>query len=107
MQDGTVLVIKAGPAFEQVASNRMWSEDEDRELETPSGTTTTYPPRDRPSGPPPLTSDGRPNFDKMDQETLYKMFSYFDPVIYGAAAVDGDLVVRTGQELYCVRKEPE
>ena len=38
----------------------------------------------------------------MPETELHKMFSYGDPTAYAAAIVEGRLLVRTGQHLYCV-----
>ena len=41
----------------------------------------------------------------MPEKTLHQMFSYGDPTVYASAIVDGNLLIRTGQHLYCVRSE--
>ena len=39
---------------------------------------------------------------EMPEEQLHQMFAYGDPPAYASAIVDGRLLIRTGQHLYCV-----
>jgi hypothetical protein len=41
----------------------------------------------------------------MPEKALHEIFSYGDPTVYGAVVVEGRLLVRTGQHLYCVAAE--
>lgn len=70
-KEGITTVIKAGPEFEKVASNRLW----DEEISTESA--------EQPAGP----EDS-------------------DAIVYGVAAVDAGLIIRTGKKLYCVSGSP-
>lgn len=107
VKDGTVLVLKAGPEYVELASNRLWKEGE-------------VPPATKPSpadmaalagaarsgangGAPP---DPEAAIRGLDLAVQHRIFAYYDPVIYGAAAVEGRLLVRTGRELYCVEGAP-
>ncbi len=95
LKKGKVAVIRAGPEFELVALNRVWSEDEDP---------PEYQPLPIPAGfrlPKNLPLD----LDAMDEGLLRRIFAYGDPILYGAAAVEGHLLLRTGEALICVRNE--
>ena len=41
----------------------------------------------------------------MPEARLHQIFSYGDPTVYATALVEGCLLVRTGQHLYCVRDQ--
>jgi len=100
------VVIKAGPKFELVASNRVWSEDDEPAEEEPPAAAPTPPsPPGRPPLPPP--GGGPPDLDSMDKGLLKRIFAYGDPILYGAAAVEGAVVLRTGETLICVRSATE
>jgi hypothetical protein len=75
-KDGRTTVLKAGPEYEVVAVNRLWD------------------PTDKPA--PTATSDGPAGKGPAPE--------YLDPIVYGAAAADGSLFVRTGTRLYRVGK---
>jgi outer membrane protein assembly factor BamB len=120
LKKGIVLVIKTGPRYEQVAANSLWKDIDEPEPDPPAVSPSRPAPRppkpagagesaggDRPAGGSPRGPDMPFDFDSMDDATKNRIWSYFDPVIYGAAAVDGSLVIRTGQELFCVRREIE
>jgi hypothetical protein len=38
----------------------------------------------------------------MPEKQLHQMFSYGDPMVYGVAVAEDRLLVRTGQQLFCV-----
>ncbi|MDX1931581.1 MAG: PQQ-binding-like beta-propeller repeat protein [Capsulimonadales bacterium] len=78
-KNGVVSQIRTGPKFEKIGENTLWSPDENL---SPS---EDYTPKNRPAG-----SRGA-------------AMGNIDPVLYGAAAVEGTLFLRTGIHLYCVR----
>ncbi|MBY0512816.1 MAG: PQQ-like beta-propeller repeat protein, partial [Gemmataceae bacterium] len=78
-KNGVTTVVKAGPAFEKVASNRLWAVD-------------AKPKADAVPKPP---ADGGPGRSAGE---------YGDPILYGVAATDGAFLVRTGTTLYRVGK---
>ena len=43
-------------------------------------------------------------FAGMPESQLHQMFSYGDPTVYGVAVAGDRLLIRTGQQLYCVSK---
>jgi outer membrane protein assembly factor BamB len=94
LKKGEVAVIKAGPEFELVALNRVWSEDEDPARSRRRSPTDFQFPKDKPI-----------DLDSMDEGLLRRIFAYGDPILYGAAAVEGHLLLRTGEALICVRHE--
>ena len=38
----------------------------------------------------------------MPESALHEMFSYGDPTVYGVAMAGNRLLIRTGQQLYCI-----
>jgi len=79
---GTTTVVRAGPTFETLATNRLWTKGSaplpDRSYE--------YEPES--------ASDPRPRQPGSE---------YLDPIVYGVAAVDGAFYVRLGTHLFCIR----
>lgn len=70
-KEGITTIIKAGPMFEKVASNRLWGEAQ--------------------------ATEGADEPSETDQS---------ETVVYGVAAVDAGLIIRTGNKLYCVSGSP-
>ncbi len=95
LKKGEVVVLKAGPEFEVVAVNRVWSEDEDIAEEPVSPFPANL-----------LFSKDKPlDLDSMGEGLLRRIFAYGDPILYGAAAVEGHLLLRTGEALICIRSD--
>ena len=38
----------------------------------------------------------------MPEKQLHQMFSYGDPMVYGVAVAEDRLLIRTGQQLFCI-----
>jgi outer membrane protein assembly factor BamB len=98
-KDGVTTVLKAGPNFDKVASNRFWSAADfakrRNEAKEKAAPTLPKPPEGKgPGGGPPLPKE----------ELEATRYSAVGDVVYGVAAVDGKFVVRTGTELICVRE---
>lgn len=79
---GTTDVIRPGSEFELLASNPLFAEQEDK-----PGTEKTAKPEQKPKS------------DNRSSEGGYPQLS---PTIYGTAAVDHSILIRTGTELYCI-----
>lgn len=77
-KDGVTTVLAAGPKFEVLAENKLWDAEAKPE---PATTASSGTPERR--GPP--ISSG--------------------PTLYGVAAVEGSLLARTGDKLYCLRSK--
>jgi outer membrane protein assembly factor BamB len=79
-KDGVTTVLKAGPNFEVLATNRLWAEEK-------------------------ATSEKPAKLDAKEKTPEGKEPSaeYLDPIVYGVAVVDGTFFIRTGKALYCVR----
>lgn len=88
-KDGVTTVLKAGPSYEQVASNRLW----DDEVLAARVEELKKKPENKFL---PLSEQGRKEMEAMLEEAV-------GDVVYGVAAVDGAFYLRTGTELYCVR----
>jgi outer membrane protein assembly factor BamB len=81
-KNGIATILKAGPKFEKIATNRLWNEDDKPKITEPFNLKTRNP-----------ANQGRAaaNADSLE------------PILYGAIAVDGDFYVRLGSHLYCIR----
>ena len=104
-KDGVTTVIRTGPEWELIAHNRLWSEEDfqnrkdaevrkakEEEARKPSGS-SGRPGRGGPGGGAPLPA----------AEMEATRVSAVGDVVYGAAAVNGCLLIRTGTDLFCVR----
>jgi outer membrane protein assembly factor BamB len=89
-KDGISTVIKAGPKFDPVARNRLWSDDDiaARKKALKGRLEDKFPP---------LPDQGKKEMEAMLADAV-------GDVVYGAAAVDGSFFIRTSTELFCIRK---
>jgi outer membrane protein assembly factor BamB len=78
-KDGITTVLAAGPEFKVLAENQLWNPDDFK----------------------PDPNAGK-NEGTEQERASAAMFS--GPVQYGIAAIDGSLLIRTGDRLYCVRQ---
>ena len=92
-KDGVTTVLKTGPKYEVVAENRLWSA---AGFEARKAVAKKAAP-----APPPGKGPGGPPAPKGAEAMAYAAVG---DVVYGVAAVDGTLFVRTGTELICIRK---
>jgi outer membrane protein assembly factor BamB len=101
LKNGTTIVLRPGEQFDQVALNRLWTGEQmmaAREAAAAQRKSNAVPPgQAKPKTGPEKVFAGMP------ETQLHQMFSYGDPTVYGIAAVDGCLLVRTGQHLFCIR----
>jgi outer membrane protein assembly factor BamB len=97
-KDGVTTVLKAGPKFEKVAANRLWSTEDfaRRQEEAKKKAADTLPKPPEGKGP-----GGGPSLPKEELEAT--RYSAVGDVVYGVAAADGIFLVRTGTALYCLR----
>ncbi|MFO0878421.1 MAG: PQQ-binding-like beta-propeller repeat protein [Gemmataceae bacterium] len=84
-RDTVTVVVKAGPVFEKLATNRTWEESKEKPAETPRQKEKE---KGKEGGPP-------------DRTRAAAMFG--DPILYGAAVVDGMILLRTGTELAAIK----
>ncbi|MBW3598569.1 MAG: hypothetical protein KY475_15020, partial [Planctomycetes bacterium] len=84
-KNGVTTVLRAGEKFECLATNELWSKDD------PPGADRSY--EYEPQG----QTDTRPRQPAQE---------YLDPIVYGAAAVDGAFFVRLGTHLYRIGDVP-
>lgn len=82
-KNGVTTVIKAGPVFEKVASNPLWDTQNPPRTKEPFSTTPNNP-----------ANAGAARATSPDA---------LDPILYGYAALDGQLVIRLGSHLFGVR----
>lgn len=76
-KEGLTTVIRTGGSFDVVSENLLWSEEN-----------------------PPVNN--LPAADNSSAERAANSGSFSNPVLYGAAAVNGRLVLRSGSQVYCV-----
>lgn len=101
MKDGESVVLRPGDRYDELARNRLWDETELQaaaELASEQRRENKVPAAEAPEkrGPEKMLAG-------MPEAALHRMFSYGDPIVYAAAVVDRHLVIRTGQQLYCIR----
>ncbi len=77
-KNGVTTVLKAGNEFEVLAENELWTEDN-----------------------PPVNNVPTAEETSAERRQGFAMFSR--PTLYGAAIVNGYLVLRTGSQLYCLQ----
>lgn len=81
-KSGVTTVVRAGPEFEWLASNRLWNDN----VPPVPKRSYTYEPQ-----------------GESDTRSANPRDEYLDPIVYGVAAVDGAFYVRLGTHLYCIR----
>ncbi|AWM38540.1 outer membrane biogenesis protein BamB [Gemmata obscuriglobus] len=97
-KSGVTTVLRAGGEFEKLAVNRLWSkEDYAARLDAAKRAAADALPKP-PEGKGP---GGGPPVPKAELEAT--RYSAVGDVVYGVAAVDRALFVRTGTELVCIR----
>lgn len=98
-KDGVTTVLKAGPKYELVATNRLWNQEEfnKRLEEAKKKAEQTLPKAKEGTGP-----GGGPPLPKEEREA--SRYSAVGDVVYGVAVVEGAFLVRTGTELHCLQK---
>jgi outer membrane protein assembly factor BamB len=99
-KDGVTTVVKTGPTFEKVSSNRLWSAEDFEARKAEAKKKSPAPMGGPPGGTRP--SGGPPGVPPAEAESM--RYSAVGDVVYGVAAVDGAFYVRTGTELFCIRK---
>jgi len=111
-KDGVTTILKAGPEWNLIANNRLWSEEDfqkrkDAEVLKAKEEEAKNPPRSSgPTGRPGRGGPGGgPPLPPAELEPTHA--SAVGDVVYGAAAVSGCILIRTGTDLYCVRGEME
>lgn len=99
-KNGFTTVLAAGDEFHVLASCQLW----DREEMTAAAEAASAMRKKNavPAESQKPKTGPEAEFGKMPEKQLHQMFSYGDPTVYGVAAVDGHLVIRTGQHLYAI-----
>ncbi|MGL4424092.1 MAG: PQQ-binding-like beta-propeller repeat protein, partial [Gemmataceae bacterium] len=97
-KDGITTVLKAGPTYEKVATNRLWSAADfgQRQEAARANAAATLPKPPAGKGP-----GGGPPLPKEELEAT--RYSAVGDVVYGIAAGDETFYVRTGNELMAIR----
>lgn len=100
MKDGKTLVLNPVDSFQVVARNELWSDEE--MLAASAAAKQQRQDNSVPADQAPPKAGPEKIFAGMPEAQLHKLFSYGDPTVYAAAIVEGRLLIRTGQHLYCV-----
>jgi outer membrane protein assembly factor BamB len=87
-KDGITTVLKAGPQYVKLASNRLWSDEGAQEKRAQDAKKPENQLPKRPETPE------QPGYQSLGE------------VVYGVAAVDNAFFLRTGTALYCLRSSP-
>jgi outer membrane protein assembly factor BamB len=97
-KSGVTTVLKTGPEFDKVATNRLWTREEfeARLAEAKKQAAATLPPPPEGKGP-----GGGPPLPKEELEAV--RYSAVGDVVYGVAAINRAFYIRTGTQLICVR----
>lgn len=103
LKNGSTVILRPGDQYDQVARNRLWDAstmaDAAKSAAAQRKANTVPADQAKPKTGPERVFAGLP------EKQLHQMFSYGDPTVYGVAAIDGNLILRTGQHLYCVRND--
>jgi hypothetical protein len=104
-KDGITAVLKTGPNYELLATNRLWSADDfaarQKDAKAKAAANTPTPPEGR-GGPGRGGPGGGPPLPKEELEAVRT--SAVGDVVYGVAALESCFLVRTGTELICIRQ---
>lgn len=107
-KDGVTTIAEAGPTWKVVANNRLWSgeeftkrqEEARKKAKAEEGKSPVGP--GNPTGGPGSRGPTSPgNSSGRDLEAM--RVSAVGDVVYGAAVVEGLVLIRTGTDLYCMR----
>ena len=100
-KSGVTTVLKAGPDYDKLATNRLWSADDSaRRLEIAKKDAEATLPKP-PAGKGP---GGGPAIPKAELDQMRT--SAVGDVVYGVAATGDSFLIRTGTELFCIRNTP-
>ena len=112
-KDGVTTVLKTGPEFEKLATNRLWTEAEYRTryeaakkaADEAAAKEPPRPLRQRPSGPTGGNPQAGGESGPSEAERQAARYSSVGDVVYGIAAIEGMILIRTGTELHAIRKQ--
>ncbi|ANM29819.1 hypothetical protein ABI59_09855 [Acidobacteria bacterium Mor1] len=103
MKSGEAVVLRPGKTFDVVSRNKLWTR---ATMEAAASEARTLRRTNRvPEGEAPPKEGPEKVLGSLPESALHRVFSYGDPIAYAAAAVDGNLLIRTGQQLFCVRQD--
>ena len=103
MNNGFTIVLRPGDEYDQVARNQLW--DVEQMLAAAASAAELRKKNAVPADQAKPKTGPEKILAGMPEQSLHKMFSYGDPIAYAAAIVDGNLLIRTGQHLYCIRSK--
>ncbi len=103
LKNGFTVVLRPGDEYDQVARNQLWDVEQMQAAADAASKQRkkNAVPADqaKPKSGPEEMLAGIP------EQSLHQMFSYGDPTVYAVTIIDGSLLIRTGQHLYCVRNK--
>lgn len=100
LKNGFTIILKPGDQYNPVARNQLYDAEAtmeaSRAAEQQRKANVVPPEQAAPKTGPEKVFAGMP------ESQLHKMFSYGDPIVYGVAISGDRLLIRTGQQLFCV-----
>lgn len=78
-KEGVTSVVQAGAEFKLLAENKLWTDEK-----------------------PPVNHV--PEVEEADEQRRQSQAMFSKPTIYGVAIADSSIVIRTGSQLFCIRK---
>jgi len=99
-KNGHTLVLRPGDQFDQVARNQLFDAEALREAAEAAARQRQQ------NAVPPELAGPKQGPEKvlagLSERQLHQMFSYGDPLVYGVAVAEDRLLIRTGQQLFCI-----
>jgi outer membrane protein assembly factor BamB len=102
LKNGFTLILRPGDEYDQVARNQLY--DSSAMMEARRAAEKQRRANIVPADQAAPKTGPEKVFAGMPEGRLHEMFSYGDPMVYGAAVAGDRLLIRTGQRLFCVSK---
>ena len=103
LKNGFTVVLRPGDEYDQVSRNQLWDVEQ---MQAAADAAAEQRKRNAvPADQAKPKTGPEKSLAGMPEKTLHWMFSYDDPTVYAATIVEGNLLIRTGQHLYCVRNK--
>lgn len=100
LKNGSTIVLRPGPEYDQVSKNQLF------DTEAFMAATRAAEQQRKQNEVPPELASPKEGPEKvlagMPERQLHEMFSYGDPMVYGIAVAQDRLLIRTGQQLFCI-----
>ncbi|SMP59712.1 Outer membrane protein assembly factor BamB, contains PQQ-like beta-propeller repeat [Neorhodopirellula lusitana] len=100
LKNGYTIVLRPGDEYDQVARNQLY--DAGAMIEARESAEQQRQANAVPADQAAPKTGPEKIFAGMPESRLHQMFSYGDPMVYGVAVAGNQLLIRTGQNLFCV-----